>query len=219
MTFNWKNPYIDKLETLPDLIIAGESTALTDEQISTLRHAVTTCERTYLELGSGSGAHLIGRARQDTSALYIGFELRYKRAFRTAEKAAQQTLQNILVARTTATLVPDIFTPGSIAGIYVNFPDPWAKKKWKKHRLLNEAFIQRLHPLLKESGFLSYKTDHQEYFEESASLFKNSKIFEVSEFTTDLHRSEFSPDNVMTEFENLFVSKGLPTYYIKAVRK
>lgn len=216
---DWKNPYIDRVESLPERIVPAESNAVTEEQIRVLRSIAASRDRTFLELGSGSGAHLIERAARESTATFIGFELRYKRAFRTAEKAQQRGIENLIVARTTATLVPEIFLANSLAGVYINFPDPWEKKKWRKHRLLNRDFVAKLQQLLLPGGFLAYKTDHQEYFDETLEMLESSLLFSIAEQSRDLHQSAYAADNVLTEFENLFISKGLPTYYLKAVRR
>lgn len=218
MSTNWENPYIAKLQQLPSIIIAGDSNSLSPENINTIRSYTESYENIFLEFGSGSGRHLIEHAKRNCTAAYVGFELRYKRAFRTAEKAQKQSLINLFVMRTSAFLAPEIFPPASIAGIYVNFPDPWDKKKWHKHRLLNSSFLLKIHALLKIGGFLSYKSDHEEYFHATRALIEHSGLFTITECTTDLHNSEFAATNILTEFENLFISKGLPTFQLKASR-
>lgn len=218
MSTNWENPYIAKLKQLPAIIIAGDSNSLSPEHSTAICAYTEPYENVFLEFGSGSGRHLIEHAKSNCGAAFVGFELRYKRAFRTAEKAQAQSLSNLFVVRTSALLAPDIFPPASIAGIYVNFPDPWEKKKWQKHRLLNSNFLPKIHALLKNEGFLSYKTDHEEYFQATKRLIEQSGLFTIIECSSDLHNSDFAAENILTEFENLFISKGLPAFYLKARR-
>ena len=87
---NWENPYIAKLSEL-ETIVAAQSNSISSEDCERLRSLVAPYTKVYLEFGSGSGAHLIERAASDPDSAYVGFELRFKRAFRTAEKVATQT--------------------------------------------------------------------------------------------------------------------------------
>lgn len=171
----------------------------------------------FLEIGSGSGIHLVCRAGKDPSSLYIGFELRFKRTFKAAEKAEQNKLKNLLIIRANASLITEVFSQNSIDGIYINFPDPWAKKKrWNKNRLINTTFISSIHPILKPNGFISYKTDHKEYFDSTLKLFEDSELFQVSKVTNNLHLSTYGDENIFTEFEMLFKSKGLAISFLEA---
>ena len=206
------------MREFPVSIVAGESQSISKENAERLRLQTDAFDKVFLEFGSGSGAHLIEQAARNPASAFVGFELRYKRAFRTAEKAAERGLPNLFVARTTALVVTDIYPAESVAGVYVNFPDPWDKKKWKKHRLLNPDFLQVIHSLLSQDGFLSYKTDHEEYYDATSSLMQSSELFSIDQESRDLHQSAFSGENILTEFENLFISKGLPTYYLRAVK-
>lgn len=212
----WKNPYIDRLDTLPDYIIACSNTAATAADVTILREKIDRFPACYVEIGSGSGKHLINRAVNDPEGCYIGFELRYKRAFRTAEKAQQLQLNNLMVIRTSAAIIDSFFPPDSVEGFYVNFPDPWEKKHWKKHRIINTDYLSIVHRLLKPGGFFSYKTDHREYFRSSVELFQQLDLFDLKAVTEDLHASPHQAGNVYSEFEELFISKGLSPCYLLA---
>lgn len=215
---SWKNPYIDKLETLPEYIIACESNEISKDHAEQVQERIKQFSKIYVEIGSGSGMHLINRAAVDPESLYIGFELRFKRTFRTAEKAARDGLKNLVVIRTNAALIADLLPPKSLSGIYVNFPDPWAKKRWKKHRIINTDYLEVLHGLLHDEGFFSYKTDHREYFRSSLALLNSFPLFEVVAHTEDLHGSPYEQDNVHTEFEKLFISQGLSPCFLQAIK-
>ncbi|MDD2942174.1 MAG: tRNA (guanosine(46)-N7)-methyltransferase TrmB [bacterium] len=176
-------------------------------------------EHTYLEFGSGSGGHLIDRALLQPDAGFWGFELRYKRAVRTVEKAQVRGAENVFVLRTRAESAEKFFPNHSIAGIYVNFADPWAKQKQHKHRLMNEQLLNSAHRLLSSDGFLAVKTDHEEYFDYFLERVECDERFVVQEFSRDLHNSDYLSDNVMTEFEKLFTSQGMPVFYVRLSRR
>lgn len=212
---NWKNQYISLIDTLPELIISLNDNSEISACLNTIQTFSKSFENIICEIGSGSGLHLIERAALDPKNLYIGFELRYKRTFRTAEKAKLRGLNNLIVIRGSAEFIPDIFKEIPIYGVFINFPDPWSKSRWKKHRIVNSEFLSKVGALIKENGFIAYKTDHQEYFYASRKVFGDLMQFLEIEYTEDLHNSPYQPDNVPTEFEQLFRSKGQVIYYLK----
>jgi tRNA (guanine-N7-)-methyltransferase len=213
--WRWKNQYIDLLQTKTEYIacIEKEVSSNVIEKISEIKK---NYKNIYCEIGTGSGEHILTRAQSNPSDFWIGFELRYKRIFRTAEKAEQLSLKNIFLLQCDAKKIADIFSPNSLDGVYINFPDPWAKKRrWIKHRLLNQEYLNSINTLLIKDGFFAYKTDQIEYFTETCKILENSPNFLVKQKSIDLYKSEYINQNIATEFERLFISKGYPIYYIK----
>lgn len=206
----WKNPYIELVGTLPEIILAVRDGDFSAEQLLLLEAKKSRFARVYAELGSGSGGHLIEQALRRPEALYIGFELRFKRTYRAAEKAAARGLDNLLVVCTKAQRIKEIFSPESLDGIYVNFPDPWSKRRWLKHRLLDRHFLKTLHQLLKPGGIISYKTDAHDYFRQTLETAEESGLWSITKLTYDLASSAFAAENISSEFEKLFLSKHIP---------
>lgn len=147
----------------------------------------------------------------------MGFELRFKRIFRTVEKGEQRGLKNILCVQGDAATLHQFFPPQSLDGIYVNFPDPWDKPRWRKHRLLSSEFFLSIHPLLKPGSFFSFKTDHEEYFDKVTKVLEGLPCFVRTKYSRNFHKSEYLTNNIMSEFESLFTSKGLPVYSLEVV--
>ena len=214
----WKNQYIDLVESKTDKIISLVTDTPSPEHLENLRSRIKPYASVFCEIGPGSGGHLIELAARNPAAAYVGFELRFKRAFKTVEKSERRVAINLFVVRANATTMKTFFAPNSLAGIYVNFPDPWSKKHWKKNRILNPGFLETLHSLLIVGGFLSYKTDHAEYFEETLECVRKMPSFSVRKLSRDLYSSEFISENVPTEFENLFKSQGLKINFMEAVK-
>jgi tRNA (guanine-N7-)-methyltransferase len=219
----FRNKYIDLLATKPDRI--GKIPSRTDlgmvpEQIAA---AIARYNgKVVVELGSGSGEHLIAQALRAPDTLHIGFELRFKRVFRTAEKSEEALADNMIVLQGDATVLPQMFKPGSLAGIYVNFPDPWAKPRQRKHRLLNTNFLDTILTHLTPGGFFSFKTDHREYFLSTVELLRTKENCVTSFYSEDLAAditSEYSKNNIPTEFERMFRSQGLPIHQVVVHRK
>lgn len=204
------NPYKALLLQYPNSIYRFEQF---DADVVRVRQACAQYKKIFVEIGSGSGMHLISRAKSDPISLFCGFEVRYKRAYLTAQKAAKASVENLVVLRTDAQSLSNIFLNDSVSGIYVNFPDPWDKRRDRKHRLLTNGFIQTAWNVLSSNGFLSIKTDHQEYFTSFLKSQDVNELFRQKESTTDLYQSELLKDNVSTEFENLFRHKGIKVCY------
>jgi tRNA (guanine-N7-)-methyltransferase len=169
----------------------------------------------YVEIGSGSGMHIIQLAQNNPDTLCIGLEIRFKRAFKTGEKAEKLGLNNVLVLRTDARCLNDLFSQGEVDAFYINYPDPWDKRRWKKNRLLNQDMLATLHTLLRPEGHLRYKTDHQEYFASTLELLGAGQ-WQRLKLTTDLVNSEWSEATIPTEFEYLFKSQDKPLCFLEA---
>ena len=216
---NWTNQYISLIETKPDYIIVMPSREEFGETRKKIHDAISSWKGGIcVEIGSGSGGHLIELASRNPQNLYFGFELRFKRVFRTAEKAEKLGVKNLRIIQGDATIISSLFDPESLEGIYVNFPDPWSKPKQRKHRLLNEKYLQELFALLRPNGFFAYKTDHHGYFVQTEGFIRGFPGVTIHRSTNDLLRSEYSNENIPTEFEMLFLSQGLTINYLYAVR-
>ena len=208
------NPYIEKLREYPQLI-KGRWDILSHSQIHYYNYLQGNFPMLILEIGSGSGNHLIGLAERYPQAKVMGLEIRYKRIFRTAQKAVNQGIENIAVLQWDGNLFHTLARPGSIDQIYLNFPDPWAKKKYQNRRIFLGDFISRIHDCLVPGGFFYLKTDHGEYFEhflESLDEYIHSPQnrhypLSLEEVTRDLYNSPWIDDNIQTEFEALFIYK------------
>lgn len=209
------NPYVKQVHTLPSHLLPCSSGDVSEEEHKILTSRIAHFDHVAVELGCGSGAFIMGLAQQNPKTLFVGFELRFKRSYRAAEKSLKAGLNNVLIMRTNARALPKLFKENSLSAVYVNFPDPWEKKRWKKHRLLSADFLDTIWSYLRTDGFLSYKTDHTEYFLETAKILQNCGKWQLVKFTQDLHSSEFAQGNISTEFELLFQSKALPVNFLQ----
>ena len=219
----WSNQYIALANTLPEYLLnlAQSEVSITEREL--LVKKLAGFKNIVLEIGSGSGGHLIGQAELDPTSLYVGIELRFKRAFRTAEKAKSLGLKNIFLVRADFLSIHEIFEQGALSGVYVNFPDPWAKKRWLKHRLLNQPFFNWLAKVLMPGGFFIYKSDHLSYFEHTCAEVSNQLELEINLIERDLYRNLREDLNqfvrVKSEFEQLFISKAQPIGLLHVIRR
>lgn len=213
---NKVNPYADRANQHPEFLINDSAEGLNFEQKQQLTLICENAENLQLEIGSGSGQFLIETARRFPTAFIIGVELRYKRSVRTVEKAKKLGVANFLVCRSYAENILELLPNNILDCIYINFPDPWDKKRWLKHRIISPDNLKIFSQKLKPQGRILFKTDHAEYFDWAINIFKNSADFKISKETKDLHKSSWAAENILTEFEQLFLSKKLPVHFLEA---
>jgi len=173
--------------------------------------------KVHLEIGCGSGRYLIEWALANPQDIFIGVELRYKRLVLAAKKMEHQNIKNILLMRERGEFLHEYMPNNSMDCMHINFPDPWSKKSRRKNRILSAEFLSVMLPLFRSNGELLFKTDHLEYFETVTEILQQLKTYKIVEHTSDLHNSEYNENNILTEFEMLFKSKGNPPIgYLKA---
>ena len=121
------------------------------------------------------------------------------------EKARDAGLRNVWFVDGDAALLPDMFAPGEIDRLYINFCDPWPKSNQKKRRLTHGNFLKKYRQVLAEGGQIHFKTDNDKLFEWSLEEIPQFG-FTLSEVTRDLHAD--GPVGVMTDYERKFYGEG-----------
>ena len=164
----------------------------------------------YLEIGMGKGNFICKSAKLNSDINYIGCEISDSVAYLASKKI--RGTSNILVINSDAMKLDEIFSEGEISKIYLNFSDPWPKKKHEKRRLTSKMFLDKYKELLGNGREIELKSDNRHFFEYSVMMF-NKEGFEIEELSLDLH-SDYS-DVVTTEYEDKFTSLNQPIYYVK----
>lgn len=170
--------------------------------------------RVHVELGSGSGNFLVQLATRHPEDDVVGFELRFKRLVRTAQKAEKRGLANLWVLREAGEAFWRYFAPESVDALYLHFPDPWPKRaQWKK-RLLSPALLETARRTLKPGGGIHFKTDHSGYFLHALSLIRARPRWRIRHFSNDLRRHRPPVPQLRSEFEQMFVSQRKAVYFL-----
>ena len=169
----------------------------------------------HLEIGCGKGAFITGMAKKYPNINFLAVEKVEDVIVMAMEKAVESELKNVYFIDINAEELTDIFAEGEIERIYLNFSDPWKKKKQAKRRLTHKNFLDRYKRILKPGGYIWFKTDNKDMFEFSLNSFAEEN-FKLENITFDLHSSDFK-DNVMTEYERRFSEVGMPIYRLEAV--
>lgn len=167
----------------------------------------------HIEIGMGKGGFIQGMAQQNPDVNYIGIELFESVMVRALEKFIEEPMDNVLLLKENAILLPEYFEAGEIDRIYLNFSDPWPKLRHAKRRLTHAAFLKLYERVLAEDGNICFKTDNRSLFEFSlVSLNEYGMVFD--EVCLNLHADE-PEDNVRTEYETTWSAKGYPIYRIE----
>lgn len=185
--------------------------------------AFQKAQPTFLEIGMGKGQFIIKMALAHPDCNYIGIE-RYSsvlmRAIQHLLSMGDDAPDNLLFISGDASDLPLFFESGEISGIYLNFSDPWPKKRHAKRRLTSKRFRDIYYTLLLPGSAIEFKTDNSSLFDFSLDEFKNDPRYEISEITYDLHNdSRLSAGNITTEYEDKFSSSGNPIKKLIAIRK
>lgn len=163
-----------------------------------------------IEIGMGKGKFLHTLAKQNPNVNYIGIEKYSSVLLRAIQKMEQEELPNLLFIRMDAEEIEEVFAPGEVDRIYLNFSDPWPKDRHAKRRLPSRQFLARYDSILKKDGRLEFKTDNLDLFRFAVEELPEAG-WRAEALTYDLHHEEeMLAGNVMTEYEEKFSSMGNP---------
>ncbi len=166
----------------------------------------------HLEIGCGKGGFACGMAAKHPDVNFCAFErvhdvmvVAVEQAARRAEERESDNLRFMLGDAATLT---EWFAPSSLDTIYLNFSDPWPKAKHAKRRLTERRLLRVYFDLLRDGGCLRFKTDNVPLFD--FTLEELEALGMTPDYVTrDLHASPMDADNVRTEYEENFASKGI----------
>ena len=171
----------------------------------------------HIEVGMGKGKFIMELAGKHPEINYIGIERYPSVLLRALQKREELELANIWFMCVDAKLLAEIFAPGEVERIYLNFSDPWPKDRHAKRRLTSPEFMKVYDQVLTNDGTVEFKTDNQGLFTYSLESIPEAG-WRIDAYTRDLHHSEMAEGNVMTEYENKFSSMGNPICKLIASR-
>ena len=117
-----------------------------------------------VELGFGRGEFLLGLAEASPEQAHVGVELSFKRSVKMARRLARSPLRNVrLVQGLAQQVVEEALPDASVACFWINFPDPWPKKRHARRRLVQPDLAARLVQRLVRGGSLRVATDDASY--------------------------------------------------------
>lgn len=204
----WAQPLID---AHPEII-----TDHAEKNIGNWNEKFEKVQPLHVEVGMGKGQFIIGMAKAHPECNFIGVEVQ-KSVAATALKLAleNEPLTNLQLIAGAGESIETYFEPSEVDQLYLNFSDPWPKKRHTKRRLTYKTFLSSYQTVLKDKGSVEFKTDNQGLFEYSLTSMNNfGMVFDG--VWLDLHNSDENEGNVQTEYEQKFSAKGQPIYKLAA---
>ena len=170
------------------------------------RELMAGAEKLYVELGCGKGRFTVGLASQLRDTLLLAVEKVPDAMVIAMERAKEQGLENVRFLDLDAARLPELFAPGEIDRLYINFCDPWPKSRDAKLRLTAPGFLRLYADALTMGGQIQFKTDNTALFDWSLERFREEG-WALSEVTHDLHGAGIV--GVMTDYEARFTAEGM----------
>ncbi len=206
-----KKGALEEYLTYKDYIIDGEE--LDDVEISELVAKFVGDKDFEIELGSGCTGFLLTHASRNPEKAYLAIEFKEELLLKAVRVAKEENIDNIRLLRYRIEKLPAMFRSLNASKIYLNFSDPWPKNRHEKRRLTHPNYLNLYKLILKDGGYIEFKTDNDDMFDYSLEQFKEEN-FEIVEFTRDLHSEK--KDVIMSEYEKKYSSQGQKIKYLKA---
>lgn len=168
----------------------------------------------HIEVGTGKGQFITEMAKANPHINYIGIEIQTSVVVLALDKLIANDLPNLQLLHVNGGDIAELFAKGEIERVYLNFSDPWPKKKHAKRRLTYHTFLKAYETILIPNGQIHFKTDNQGLFEYSLCSFSQYGML-LNQVWLDLHNSDFE-GNIMTEYEEKFSNLGQRIYRVEA---
>ena len=163
----------------------------------------------HLEIGCGKGKFTAEMAALHPDVLFLAVERVREALVLAMEKALAMGLKNVYFLSVDAAELEQLFAPGEVDRIYLNFCDPWPRSKNAKRRLPYHTFLEKYRTVLRPDGEIHFKTDNADLFAWSLEEFARYG-YPVQNVTDDLHRDGIV--GVMTGYEEKFHALGTPIH-------
>ena len=180
------------------------------------RSLMPECKALWVEVGCGKGKFTAETAQANPDVLLIDVERCREAMVVAMEKAQSMGLKNVYYIDMDVAKIEEIFERGEMDRLFINFPDPWPRKKNAKRRLTHRGFLDKYCRTVREGGEIHFKTDNAPLFEFSVEEFAACGL-QVNNLTRDLHANGIV--GIMTGYEEKFHSLGTPINRCEVVCK
>ena len=171
-----------------------------------------------LEIGSGWGEFTLELAKQKPDSLIIAVEKKKKRITRSIKNQINMNIENIRwMLLDVSWFFDNIFQEESFDHIIMNFPDPWPKKKHKKHRILTNRFLQSITKISRNNSLFEFASDYWSYICDALSVIENSEEWKnMNGHGVLLTNISNRPESY---FQKLKIEEGENIYFLQAIKK
>lgn len=216
-----KKKYLEeRLEAVGDILLIAKSddrnfsTAVLEKEYIDIEEWFGKAGPLYMEIGCGKGKFAADFAELHPEINFLAVERDSNVIVSACEEAKRRGITNIRFIKSNAEYLERYIKDHSVERIFLNFSCPFPKKKYASHRLTHHTFLKIYKNLLKTGAEIHQKTDNMHLFEFSVEQFSQNG-FAMKNVTFDLHSSDFE-GNIVTEYEQRFISQGLPIYRLEA---
>ncbi|PHK50885.1 tRNA (guanosine(46)-N7)-methyltransferase TrmB [Staphylococcus edaphicus] len=168
----------------------------------------------YIEVGSGMGQFITSLAAKHPEINFISMEREKSVMIKVLDKVIEQGLTNIKLICNDAIELNEYFNDGEVDRLYLNFSDPWPKKRHTKRRLTYKTYLALYKQILKDDGEIHFKTDNRGLFAYSLESMSQFGMY-FTKINLNLHEED-NEDNIETEYERKFSDKGSRIYRMEA---
>ena len=180
------------------------------------RSLMPTAKALWVEVGCGKGKFTAETAEANPEVLLIAVERCREAMVVAMEKAQGMGLKNVFYIDMDVAEIEEIFAGQEIDRLFINFPDPWPRKKNAKRRLTHRGFLDKYCRVVRTGGEIHYKTDNAPLFEFSVEEFEACGL-QVNNLTRNLHENGIV--GIMTGYEEKFHALGTPINRCEVVCK
>lgn len=171
-----------------------------------------------VEIGFGRGEFLAAQAAARRDAAFLGVELSFKRVLKLARRIARSDLRNVrLVLGRGEVVAADVLGPASVDEFWINFPDPWPKKRHAKNRLVQPPLVRALADSLVAGGRLHVATDDRAYAEQIDEVLWREPLLENA--LAPLHWLPEVEGRMQTAYEERWRAEGRPLHFFAYRRR
>ena len=163
-----------------------------------------------IEIGTGKGKFIIEKALQNPNINFIGIEKYDSPLVGAVKKLEELDINNLRLICYDALTIDNVFDR-EISKIYLNFSDPWPKKRHTKRRLTSNRFLEKYDLIFKDTKRIEMKTDNDDLFEYSCESLTNYGYKIIEKDTNHI-------SNITTEYEDKFRNIGKNINYINVVK-
>ena len=168
--------------------------------------------RLVVEIGFGRGEFLMELAARAPETAHVGLEISHKRVMKMCRKLARTDLTNIRILELAAErAITELFAAGSVAGFWVNFPDPWPKKRHARRRLIAPPMVRDLVSRLEAGGFIDLATDHVGYAQTFHEVLSAEPALENAYAPAPFHQEV--DGRIPTSYERQWRGEGRQIHY------
>ena len=169
-----------------------------------------------LEIGVGRGDFIVQMALANPNVYFLGVEMSSMALAIAGKKILENEIKNVLLINIDMHYLFEKIGENKFDIIYLNFSDPWPKKRQHKRRLTYPTCLNEYYKELKKDGKVIFKTDNDLLFEDSIPYFEESQL-EIISITKDY--AVLDNDDKMTEYEKKFRGLNTPIKRLIAIKK